>query len=108
MSNETFDLEALIAQELARQQAEELLTHLSKGEGQLPHLIPKLDAPTAQKRYVNFAVETLISQPSLRNFLSKEDLKLFLSYLKTGSPAAGASPPPERLPEFSKRCPANR
>lgn len=89
MSNETFDLEALIAQELARQQAEELLTHLSKGEGQLPHLIPKLDAPTAQKRYVNFAVETLISQPSLRNFLSKEDLKLFLSYLKTGSPAAG-------------------
>ena len=89
MSNEKFDLEALIAQELARQQAEELLTHLSKGEGQLPHLLPKLDAPTAQKRYVNFAVETLISQPSLRNFLSKEDLKLFLSYLKTGSPSAG-------------------
>ena len=89
MSNETFDLEALIAQELARQQAEELLTHLSKGEGQLPHLIPKLDAPTAQKRYVNFAVETLIPQPRLRNFLSNADLKLFLSYLKTGSPAAG-------------------
>ena len=89
MSNETFDLEALIAQELARQQAEEMIAHLSKGEGQLPQLMPKLDAPTAQKRYVNFAVETLLSQPSLRNFLSKEDLKLFLSYLKTGSPTAG-------------------